>query len=700
MIDLMLHFNWTYISTIHTRNAYGQPGIDEVHALAAEHGICIDLTEGIDDDFTDFEYQILTDKLINSQANVVVVFTAPKNAEELLSRVHNISSSKHRFTWIASNAWATSHIVYQFNETAAGLFGITPVRQHLDDFHAYISQLTTKSNVRNPWFPAFYSAYVDSQRGASASLCDKNANLTCLSSYQQGATVPSVIDAVYTFAHALQNFLTENCEKPTLWYNGNNTCRGQKRELNGSVLLEYIADVNFESPTGNTVSFDKYGNPSKSADDIVNYQAVDINGVRQYRFEIVGRWYHQTSDSNNITEALQLNNNVTLQFGISKNTQIRLDPPVSTCRQCVHGEYRIAVQFSCCSLCQPCLGSNYSDESDATSCKNCSMVGEMWGNNPLNGSNACIQITETRLDFSNSLSIVNVVISSLGIIFTTVAAVVFSIFWNTPFIKASGREQMVLILSGVASSFISAIIYVSPPSVGVCVLQRLGLWFSFSLMFGALLMKVTRVARIFLAKWPTRLRFATPRYQILFTLLIVSVQIALVGISIAQRLPNVSRILRMNNRNTLDTPTVVVICNTDPLALFIISIFYESILILIATALGVLSFKYPANFNEAKFIAFCAFALLAIWTAIIPPYVYFTTQPMQEYQSATISLAVNLSALSLLACMFGPKIYLVTFHPEKNTKRRINDTSCNSKLQSTQAGSEISIDVAKANTLT
>ena len=214
MIDLMLHFNWTYISTIHTRNAYGQPGIDEVHALAAEHGICIDLTEGIDDDFTDFEYQILTDKLINSQANVVVVFTAPKNAEELLSRVHNISSSKHRFTWIASNAWATSHIVYQFNETAAGLFGITPVRQHLDDFHAYISQLTTKSNVRNPWFPAFYSAYVDSLRGASASLCDENANLTCFSSYQQGATVPSVIDAVYTFAHALQNFLTENCENP------------------------------------------------------------------------------------------------------------------------------------------------------------------------------------------------------------------------------------------------------------------------------------------------------------------------------------------------------------------------------------------------------------------------------------------------------------------------------------------------------
>ena len=699
MIDLMLHFNWTYISTIHTRNAYGQPGIDEVHALAAEYGICIDLTEGIDDDFTDLDYQMLIDKLINSQANVVVVFTAPKNAEELLSRIQNSSSSKHRFTWIASNAWAMSHIVYRFNETAAGLFGIIPVTQHLNGFHDYASQLTVKSNQRNPWFPRFYSAYVKSQLN-DVSLCDESPNLTCLSNYQQGPTVPLVIDAVYTFAHALQDYLTENCEKPVLWYRGNSTCRGQKMELNGSVLLEYIAKVKFDSPTGNSVSFDKYGNPSIGVDDIVNYRAVDINGVKQFRFEIVGRWYHQSSDSGNTSEALHLNNNVTLQFGISGSGQILLAPSVSTCGQCALGEYRKVVQFSCCSLCQLCLGSNYSDESDATSCKNCSMLGEMWGNNPLNGSNGCIQIPETRVDFSNALSIVNVVISSLGMILTAIAAFVFSMFWNTPFIKASGREQMVLLLTGVASSFISAIIYVSPPSIGVCILHRCGLWFSFSLMFGALLLKVTRAARIFLAKWPSRLRFATPRYQILFTVLIVLAQMVLVGISIAQKLPNISRILRMNSINQMDTPSVVVMCVTDPLASLVLSITYESTLISIATVLGVLSFKYPANFNEAKFIAFCTLALLAIWIFFIPPYVYFTTQSMQEFQSATISLAVNMSALSLLVCMFGPKIYLVSFHPEKNTKRRVNDTSCSSKFQSTHAGSEISIDATKANTAT
>ena len=53
MVDLLLSFNWTYISTIFSRDTYGEPGINEAHALAEKYGICIDLSEGIDSDFSD-----------------------------------------------------------------------------------------------------------------------------------------------------------------------------------------------------------------------------------------------------------------------------------------------------------------------------------------------------------------------------------------------------------------------------------------------------------------------------------------------------------------------------------------------------------------------------------------------------------------------------------------------------------------------
>ena len=68
IIDLLLHFNWTHISTIYSKDAYGQPGTDELKLLARQHGMCIDLDEGIEDDFVDEDYRELADKLVHSDA--------------------------------------------------------------------------------------------------------------------------------------------------------------------------------------------------------------------------------------------------------------------------------------------------------------------------------------------------------------------------------------------------------------------------------------------------------------------------------------------------------------------------------------------------------------------------------------------------------------------------------------------------------
>ena len=75
MIDILLHFNWTYVSTIYSQNTYGAPGIDEFRKLAAENGICIDLDEGIDGDYQPGYFNELSQKLLNSAAHIVIVFT-------------------------------------------------------------------------------------------------------------------------------------------------------------------------------------------------------------------------------------------------------------------------------------------------------------------------------------------------------------------------------------------------------------------------------------------------------------------------------------------------------------------------------------------------------------------------------------------------------------------------------------------------
>ena len=74
------------------------------------------------------------------------------------------------------------------------------------------------------------------------------------------------------------------------------------------------------------------------------------------------------------------------------------------------------------------------------------------------------------------------------------------IYWKSSVIKSSGREQMVLLLSGIALSFVLPFLYVSPPSLGVCVFQRMGIWICVSFTFGAVLVKIVHVYRIFVSK--------------------------------------------------------------------------------------------------------------------------------------------------------------------------------------------------------
>ena len=125
--------------------------------------------------------------------------------------------------------------------------------------------------------------------------------------------------------------------------------------------------------------------------------------------------------------------------------------------------------------------------------------------------------------------------------------------------------------------------------------------------------------------------------------------------------------MRNNEEDDRDFPLVVVTCVSDPLAFLILSVGYESVLIIVSTILGAISFKYPENFNEAKYVSFCTFALLVIWVAFIITYI--ATQAMQEFQNAAISLAVVMNAFAVLVCLFGPKLFIIVFRPKSNVSQ-------------------------------
>ena len=683
MIDLCIKYEWTYVSTIYANNFYGEPGIDEFRALARIADICIDVDEGINDDFEDDDYQRLALKLINSTADVVVLFASQDAAGKLFEQLNatnaRLGTSK-RFLWIASDAWARSvNVVSKFKDSLVGLFGVAPSTEFHAGFDEYFSQLTPNTNKRNPWFNEFYNAIF--MCGNSSSDCENpNRNITEHTNYKQGNFIPLVIDAVYSVVHAISNSLKKNCDQPFQWYHNNHTCKGSRDALSGQKILEELKNVSFVSPTGKKVSFDSNGNV-EGLYEILNYQLSNSKAD----FVSVGLW--------NGTEAkgrrLKIYPDMVekLQFGLRENGSI-IRGRQSQCQVCLPGQRRRSVVGACCDVCDDCLGQEFSNSTTATECTPC--TDNTWGNNPLNGSTSCVPVSEEYLEYSSPWSIILLLLAVIGLLSVVFVSIVMLKYWNTPIIKSSGREQMIMLLIGITLCFLWTFLFVSKPSIGICFFQRLGLWLCFSLILGALLIKLIRIARIFLRPAASsRPKFTAPHYQIVFTLIVVAVQMLLLLISLIVIHPNPSTNLKLDSDNNLDFPVLVITCSAPHAALLVIQIVYDTALVIACNALAILTIRFPDNFNESRYVSFSTFALGLIWITFVPSYV--TTA--ESIQTAVVSFALNLSAFAILGCLFGPRIFIILVFPERNS-HEFNKTSTNMPSLTTKSIKLASIDVS------
>lgn len=654
MIDLCMEFNWTYVSTVYTNDFYGEPGIDQFRRRAGETGICIDVDEGINDEN---DYSRIASLLLASSTNVVVLFASQDNAESLFSSIEAINAANgtdRRFLWIASDAWARSiSVVSRFSESLAGLFGFTPYTEESPGFHDYYSQLTLESNKRNPFFPEFYQDYFNCIINKT---CNNTKPVTSHSHYKQGTFIPLVIDAVYSIAFAIRDYLNDNCKLPIQWNRKTLTCDGDSGGLTGPVLLSYLNNVSFISPAGRHISFNpETGNVAGGQYQIVNYQRF-LN--MSYGFVPVGIW-----NGDNAIKRLSIDHSLS-QFGLEliDGQEVLLSRPrKSQCTICTAGQYKVGVEGSCCGTCSNCTGQEYSNMSSLSSCSTC--PDRFWGNNPIRGSTSCVALEESYLRYSDAWSIVLMIMAIIGLISVVFVSVALGLYWNTPIIKSSGREQMILLLVGIALTFLTTFFFVSKPSTFVCFFQRASLWFCISFILASLLVKLIRISRIFLRRESTasRPKFTEPRYQILFTLLIVSIQFIIVLISMIVVYPLASE-EQVDSNMAGGPPIIQITCDSPHLAPLIILALYHTALIIFCNILAVVSIRFPGNFNESKYVAFSTFSIGLIWLAFTQTYIATSN----EDRTAVVSFALNLSCFAVLLCMFGPRIAIMIFFPERN----------------------------------
>jgi hypothetical protein len=264
----------------------------------------------------------------------------------------------------------------------------------------------------------------------------------------------------------------------------------------------------------------------------------------------------------------------------------------------------------------------------------------------------------TYLQWQSPEALFSLFISFIGIITNTIVVHVFIKYSNTSIVKATTRELSFIILIGVYFCYFMTIPLLLKPTIITCYLNRILPGLSLSLIYGALITKTNRIARI-LARSKKRILTSKPRFmsltaQILITISIIGLETSLIVVAFVLEPGEV--IIDYQKRELARIQ-----CFDSKLSI-LGPLGYNIFLIFLCTLYAIRTRNLPENFNEAKFIGFAMYTTCVIWVAFIP--LYFGS----DFKVITLCLSVSFSATVILIFLFLPKCYIILFEPEKNQR--------------------------------
>ncbi|XP_064473197.1 metabotropic glutamate receptor 5-like [Ornithodoros turicata] len=631
MVDVLLMYNWTYISTVNTEGNYGYNGIDEFTMRAKAAGICVANTDAIPSSANDEDYDTVVRNMEKySSARVVVCFCEGFTVRALINATSRLNVSG-KYVFFGSDGWSDrGDVVKNLEAESVGSLSIRFHANYDYNFDNYYFGLNPMNNTRNPWFKEFWEVRFNCSLGIGPQ--SRQYNRTCTGreslrrGHKQDTKVEFVKKSIFTMAQGLHNMHQDLCP------NVSGVCSAMI-PINGSVFLQYLMNVTFV--WGNeTVFFRDNGDPPGRY-DLMNYQKIGEG----YDYVQVGSWN---------------NGDLSMTLPPQWSHYYQSTPPVSICSMpCEKGKIKSihTKTTKCCWNCVPCRENQF--VLDEFTCQDCDIG--WWPNGNLTG---CDRIPEEYIRWSDSQSIAAMSIACFGFIATLTAMVIFIRHNDTPVVKSSTRELSYIILFGMFLCHGSTFALLAKPTALTCFITRVLPGLSFAMIYAALVTKTNRIARILagskkkiITKKP---RFMSATAQVVITWLLISVEVSIIGGMIVWEPPDF-----MFSYPTLSR--VKLVCNTTTLGI-IAPLGFDFFLIAMCTVYAVKTRNVPENFNEAKFIGFTMYTTLVIWAAFVP--IYFGS----KHKVITMCLCISFSAMVALVLLFFPKVYIIMFRPEKNNR--------------------------------
>ena len=633
MVDLIRFLNWTTVYTVNSDTNYGERGMDAFKREAMKYNICILDGRKVDRFTTKKEYQAMLNRFaIEPGVRGVVTFMEMLFYHNLLNAAQTIGKAD-RFRWIASDAWGFMIPLKDGKKSAENtiVFTLHYPAKKMQDFYSYFWNLTKKSvdSSQNPWFAEFWNFYCDEikKQNPKSSKCDLSKGTdntkSCLKDDLHAShaacpmddKVPYVMDAIYAFAHALKKLTDDRC--PQKNSTQKKSCFQMLKVDTKTFFHEYLKKLTFQGITGN-ISF---------SEDNEDRGIYDINLFYNGVYEIIGQWDHGS-----------LRNMKLIKEYMKRGS--------SSCGvKCPNDHIRqVKNNRQCCWTCSKCQQHQYI--SDIYTCKDCPK-----GQTPYFNRTDCYNLPVKY--WADGWFGTIAFLASAGCCLTLFVTAVFIKFNYTPLIKASSREVSYTLLCGITLNYALTILIATGPTSITCGITKFGAGFTQSVCYAALLVKTSRLARIF-SGTPDPI-FITPNWQLILVALLILPQIC---IGIANLLINPPEITY-----NYDNPTYNLILCKGGTNDLIVAISYNLLLIALCTYYAFRTRKIPANFNEAKYIGFVMYTTCAVWLAFIP--VFFSGSAGYTLVALSLNLIVN--STTILFGLFGLKVYIVLLRPEKNS---------------------------------
>ncbi|ODN00905.1 Metabotropic glutamate receptor 8 [Orchesella cincta] len=645
MVEIVKQFGWRYVSIVYEESNYGIKAFEELERLLPENEICIAAKEKLVKDSGvagEDSYERIVDKLVAGKAKGVIIYGSDQEVKELMRAVRKRNETGS-FAWIGSDGWSARTLVSDGNEKEVeGTLSVQPKANAVKGFDEYFLNLNVRSNIRNPWFIEFWENHWQCKYpNSSKTPYNRDFNKSC-TGYEKltaentniEAQLQYVSDAVMAFAYALKDMHKSLC-------GGNSGLCEKMNPVDGTELLEYLRKAKFQGLSEDYFHFDEFGDgPARY--NIIHFRRREDSGT--FHWTKVG-------DYNEGVLALNMSG---VRFSHGSAT-----PPTSICsKPCGLGEAtRYVGGDKCCWSCLKCVNDQIRNPLDEQECFACPM-----GTFPNAENTVCVPIKEEYLRYSDGWAIGAMTFAAVGCILTAAVFGVFVAHNDTPVVRASGRELSYVILTALFFCYALTFLFIVRPNDWICGVQQFMTGFVFTVVYAALLTKTNRIARIFQAgkKSARRPSFISPRSQLVICSMMVSIQVLINVVWMLLQPPRAKYYYPSRHDNFL-------VCEAYINHSYAVAFWYPLLIICVCTVYAVLTRKIPEAFNESKYIGFTMYTTCIIWLAFVP--IYFSTGTQVALRVTSMTVAISLSAYVMIACLFGPKLYIILFHPERNVRQ-------------------------------